>query len=179
MGELTSIPISRGGITINHLLFADDNLLFCRANNREWEQIQRLLTCYEASSGQKINREKTSIFFSRNTKMEARAQILNVAGVPSTQQYERYIGLPALIGRLKISTFNGTIGRIWSKINGWKENFLSHADKEILLKAVIQVIPTYTMSVFQLPKMLSRDINFPSWQSFGGDTKKMSTKFLR
>lgn len=111
--------------------------------------------------------------------MEARAQILNVAGVPSTQQYERYIGLPALIGRLKISTFNGTIGRIWSKINGWKENFLSHADKEILLKAVIQVIPTYTMSVFQLPKMLSRDINFPSWQSFGGDTKKMSTKFLR
>ncbi|XP_062151970.1 uncharacterized protein LOC133860363 [Alnus glutinosa] len=49
--------------------------------------------------------------------------------------------------------------RIWNKINGWKEKFLLHDGKEILLKAVIQAIPTYTMSVFKLPKSLSRDIN--------------------
>lgn len=44
-------------------------------------------------------------------------------------------------------------------MNGWKEKNLSHADKEILLKAVIQAIPTYTMSVLQLPKSLCREIN--------------------
>lgn len=44
-------------------------------------------------------------------------------------------------------------------MNGWKENFLSHAGKEILLGAVIQAIPTYTISVFQLPKSLCREIN--------------------
>jgi hypothetical protein len=55
--------------------------------------------------------------------------------------------------------FNGIKGRIWNKINGWKEKFLLHDGNEILLKAVIQAIPTYTMSVFKLPKSLSRDIN--------------------
>jgi hypothetical protein len=44
-------------------------------------------------------------------------------------------------------------------MQGWQENFLSQARKEVLLKAVIQAIPTYTMSVFQLPKTLCKDIN--------------------
>lgn len=75
-GGITDIPISRGGTRINHLLFANDNLLFCRANLREWGKIQTLLAYYEATSGQKINREKTSIFFSRNTRTEERELIL-------------------------------------------------------------------------------------------------------
>jgi hypothetical protein len=48
---------------------------------------------------------------------------------------------------------------IWDHINGWKEKFLAQAGKEVLLRVVIQAIPTYTMSVFQLPKTLYKDIN--------------------
>jgi hypothetical protein len=55
--------------------------------------------------------------------------------------------------------FGGMKGRIWERMQGWKENFLSQAGKEVLLKAVVHAIPTYTMSVFQLPKTLCKDIN--------------------
>jgi hypothetical protein len=92
-----------------------------------------------------------------------------------TTQYEKYLGLPALIGRSRISTFNGIKERIWKRINGSKEKFLSHAGKEILLKSVIQAIPTYTMSVFRLPKKLCRDINAMMgkfwWGHQGNDLK--------
>jgi hypothetical protein len=69
------------------------------------------------------------------------------------------LDLPNLIGRSRVSAFNGIKWRICDKIHGLKGNFLSQTGKEVLLKAVIQTILTYTISVFQLPKTLCRDIN--------------------
>lgn len=48
----------------------------------------------------------------------------------------------------RVRSFSALQGKIWAKINGWNEKFLSHAGKDVLLKAVIHVIPTYTISVF-------------------------------
>jgi hypothetical protein len=146
--KITGLPIARWGTKINLLFFADDSLLFCRATIAEWANIQGILDRYEKASGQKLNRDKTSIFFSSNTKVETKNFIVSVARVSATNRYEKYLGLPNLIGRSRVSAFNGLKGRIWDKIQGWKENFLSQAGKEVLLKAVVQAIPTYTMSVF-------------------------------
>jgi hypothetical protein len=157
--RITGLPITRGGTRLNHLFFADDSLLFCKANINEWKQIQEILVTYERASSQKLNREKTFVFFSRNTPAVTRSLILVSAGVSSTQRYEKYLGLLALVGRSKVSAFSSIKGRIWDRICGWKEKFLSQAGKEIMLKAIIQAIPTYKMSVFLLPKTLCHDIN--------------------
>jgi hypothetical protein len=143
---------------LNHLFFADDSLLFCKANIDEWVHIQQVLEIYEKASGQKLNREKTSIFFSKNTNTAVKNHLLSIAGVSTTLRYEKYLGLPSLIGRSRVAAFLGIKSRIWERINGWKDKFLSQAGKEVLLKDV-QAIPTYTMSVFQLPKVLCKEIN--------------------
>ena len=71
-GKITGLPIAKGGTKINHLFFVDDSLLFCRANVSEWVHIQTILDLYEKASGQKLNWDKTSMFFSKNTKEETK-----------------------------------------------------------------------------------------------------------
>ncbi|XP_048497854.1 uncharacterized mitochondrial protein AtMg00310-like [Beta vulgaris subsp. vulgaris] len=47
--------------------------------------------------------------------------------------------------------FRSLLDRLWKKLGGWKEKLLSRAGKEVLLKAVIQAIPTYLMGVYKFP----------------------------
>ena len=65
--HLNGISICRGAPKITHLFFADDSLLLCRANGFECRKLKELLCMYELASGQKINTDKSSIFFSPNT----------------------------------------------------------------------------------------------------------------
>ena len=78
--------------------------------------------------------------------------------MPAIKHYEKYLGLPSFVGRQKKACFNQIKERIWAKMQGWKEKLLSQAGKEVMIKAVIQSIPTYSMSVFRLPLGLIKDI---------------------
>ncbi len=82
--------------------------------------------------------------------------IMNLLEVPSIRQYEKYLGLPSLIGKEKTSCFAQIKERVWSKIKGWKEKLLSQVRREILIKVVVQAIPIYTMNCFQLPTTLCK-----------------------
>ena len=46
-----------------------------------------------------LNTSKTAIFFSRNTPLELKDEVIEVAAILSTQRYDTYLGLPALVGK--------------------------------------------------------------------------------
>jgi hypothetical protein len=65
----------------------------------ECRHIQEFLDLYEAASGQKLNKEKTALFFSKNTPSHDQNAIKNLLNVPAISSYEKYLGLPSFIGR--------------------------------------------------------------------------------
>lgn len=75
-----------------------------------------------------------------------------------SSSYEKYLGLPTLVGRSKYNTFRGIKERVWMKLNNWKSQFLFTAGKEIQLKAIVQAVLAYYMSIFKLPKRLCKEI---------------------
>jgi hypothetical protein len=107
----------------------------------------------------KLNLSKTSIFFNRNTGPLKRQKITQLPGLEATDRYDKYLGLPALVGKLRAEAFQSIKDKVRQSLQNWKNKFLSQAGKEILLKAVIQAFPTYSMSVFQLPITLCKEIN--------------------
>jgi hypothetical protein len=119
----------------------------------------RILEVYEAGSGQKLNLNKTHIFFSRNTSMERKHEILLLLGLTEAHRIDKYLELPSFVGKSRNEAFKYILEKVSHKLENWKIKFLSQAGKEILLKAVIQAIPTYSMGVFQLPISLCKELN--------------------
>ncbi|KAM6566267.1 hypothetical protein CsatA_025395 [Cannabis sativa] len=64
---------------------------------------------------------------------------------------QKYLGLPQHIGRSKKQMFHYLHDKVWAHLHNWKNKVFSKGGKEILLKSVIQEIPTYTMACFRIP----------------------------
>ncbi|XP_050290157.1 uncharacterized protein LOC126728358 [Quercus robur] len=117
----------------------------------ECDNVLDILKKYEEASGQKMNRSKTFLFFSKSIQEEVKHSIKMALGVPEILHHEEYLGLPSLVGKGKKESFNYIKEKVWRKLQGWEAKLLSQAGMEVLLKAIIQATLTYTMGCFKLP----------------------------
>ena len=104
---------------VNHLLFVDDSLIFLSAKTQSVQRLNDILEIYAGCSGQAINREKSSIFFSGNTGQPLRIELKALLGIDQEAFSERYLGLPTTVGRITSGTFDHIMERSRSKMQGW------------------------------------------------------------
>jgi hypothetical protein len=154
MGLLKGICIAKSCPPINHLLFADDLIIFAKATSTEALALSGCLQKYCSWSGQKINSGKSSILFSKNTPPASVSSILGIIPFRLSPSRPVHLGLPLTLGSSRKEAFQPIIDKVLSKISGWRAKTLSQAGRTVLIRSTAAAIPAYAMSTFLLPVSL-------------------------
>lgn len=105
-------------------------------------------------------------------------EIKQSLGVFSDIGDSKYLGLPSLIGRSKKTVFRYLKDKVFQKIQSWSSKLLSRAGKAVMLRNVVQSIPSYTMSCFMIPKTLCQEIE-RLMNAFWWKTSSANSKGIR
>lgn len=85
--------------------------------------------------------------------------------------YERYLRLPMVGGKSKVSMFKDLQERIANRVMGWKEKHISKAGRKVLIKIVAQAISTYSTSLFKIPRTVCDGIKSVLAKYWWGQTR--------
>lgn len=135
-GSLHGVCVVPGGLSVSHLFFADDAVVFCKAEETEVREVMEVLQCYAEASRQVINREKSSLYFGANYVRRRRKKLDIYTNIKGRDDFGKYLGITADFGSSKKVVFEGVHEALEGRTNGWAEQFLSLAGKEVLIKAV-------------------------------------------
>ncbi|PKA48726.1 Putative ribonuclease H protein [Apostasia shenzhenica] len=133
------------------LSLLNDIFIFAPASHKAAMTIKKVLHSYCELSGQRINRAKSSIFFSSKTKRSRRRMIVNKLGFHQQHQ-GKYLGIPLLFRKPTKDDFAPMISKIRSQISLWGIRSLSFAGRLTLINSVLSSLPVYSMSHTFMPQ---------------------------
>lgn len=88
------VRASQGGITFSHLFFANDLIIFAKADQKNCSVVRDVLDSFCDISGQKVSNEKSRVFFSPNLPHYERERLCDTLGFRSTPNLGKYLGFP-------------------------------------------------------------------------------------
>ena len=139
------IKASRNGPSFSHIFYADDLMLFAKANSKNCDAILEVLDNFCNLAGQRINVNKSGILFSPNVSGRKKNSISKKLGMVATQNLGRYLGFPLLHQGRNGDAFNFVIEKVQNKLAGWQSKLLSKAGKLVLVKLAASPIADYYM----------------------------------
>ncbi|KAL0288554.1 UNVERIFIED_CONTAM: hypothetical protein Sradi_7095400 [Sesamum radiatum] len=136
---------------IVNLCFADDLLLFCKADIYSATVLHGILQQFKGITGLHANAQKSQILFPK-AAAQVQNQIQTIFGFPQGTFPVRYLGVPLITSKLSIADCAPLILKIEARIAGWNQLKLTYAGRTQLIKSVLSSIHQYWCSVFILPK---------------------------
>ncbi|XP_074270950.1 uncharacterized protein LOC141594862 [Silene latifolia] len=108
---IKSIKICKNGPDISHLLFADDSFFFIRGDYGDLDFLMNIIDEYCVASRQCINKDKSSILFSRNCSLMTVKKCLAEYKFVPKHDLGNYLGLPTSIGSSKRDLFKFLVAK--------------------------------------------------------------------
>lgn len=156
-GVIKGLQPSSHPLIFSHGQFVDDTIFMGKYEVREARNLKQAINFYSSASGQLVNWNKSVVFF-LNTPILRQHKIAKILGCSIGSFPSSYLGLPLGLKALD-SFWEDLINNFSKKLAGWKGNLLSQAGKLTLLKASLQSIPTYALSLFKIPSKYAEAID--------------------
>ena len=136
-------------VSISHLLYADDTILFCDADLHQLLHIRLVLSCFEVVTKLGVNTGKSEMVpvgEVGNLAQLADIMCCRVGGLPMS-----YLGMPLETSFKAQSVWNPILEKIERHLTGWKKLYLSIGGRLTLLKSTLSSLPTFYLSLFTIP----------------------------
>nr|XP_025616682.1 uncharacterized protein LOC112708985 [Arachis hypogaea] len=149
-------PLLVGGehITLSHLQFADDMILFCPPKTETVVNYKRLLRCFELMSGLSINFDKLNMI-SVNCEQDWVDHVCDLLGCKQAALPMRYLGIFLGANPQLVKTWKPIIDKVEEKLSLLKAKVLNKAGKLVLIKSVLNSLLIYYLSLYKMPKAVA------------------------
>ena len=156
-GFVNGWRVGRDNVMVSHLQFADGTIFFLDAHRVSFKNLLIVLGLFRSVSGLKINMSKSNIL-GLGVDDDIVSSLADWVGCEVGVWPINYLGLP-LGGNPRSRNFwEPVISKVTKRLDGWKRTFLSKGERLTLIEAVLPAIPTYDLSLFQLPSGVSNEL---------------------
>lgn len=133
-------------------MFADDTLLFAKANARSCVLIREILDDYCRISGQLVNFHKSAFQCTSNVISPQDCGLFkDILRMDNALSLGKYLGCPVITERVTNETFGEVVANSQNQLSKWKANSLSQAGRTILIQANFSSKASFQMQSFLLP----------------------------
>ena len=150
-GNVKGVKMNVAGLAFTHVMYADDIMVFAKANCREVKILDECLDKYCAWSRQLINRSKSGLIFSKLVRCAKRRELKALLAIKKIHPNVKYLGSPLFSSSSRIKDFKFLQEKLKSRLLGWRSKALSWAGRVTLIKPVALTLPSYTFSSSIVP----------------------------
>ncbi|MFS7930782.1 putative RNA-directed DNA polymerase [Helianthus anomalus] len=155
IGLFNGIKVAADGPLLSHLSYADDVMFIGEWSTSNINNLRRILRCFYLASGLKVNLAKCSIYGIGVGDQEIQQMASYLRCKKGTFPFI-HLGLPIGANMNLARNWKSVVDVFRNRLSIWKAKVLSYGGRITLIKAVLNSLPTYFLSLFKAPaKVLS------------------------
>jgi hypothetical protein len=139
-------------------LYADDAVIFLNPLKRDVDMVVDIMEKFGAATGLKINLQKSSVAGIACQDLDLDDILTSFPGQRMSFPFT-YLGVPIVLGRLRLIHLQGVQDKAVAKLSGWQCKLLNLGGRRVLVRSVLSSLPVYLLTVIKPPKKFIRDFD--------------------
>jgi hypothetical protein len=156
-GSLKGLPLHNLQPAPSHSQFVDDTLLLNSPMAQEAQKLNSILADFIEASGMSLNLDKSKLYFF-NTPPSVQRHISRLLGIPRSSLPSNYLGIPLSGAAASNISWDNLLLSISNQLSNWTFRPLNIASRLVLLKSILQALPTYLFTGLAAPKNVIKAI---------------------